>query len=527
MATTSSWKSSSGGHFNGTITTPNGNKITKGRGRMVVKPILKKLQSGSEKNSLDLDRGWEDQQHNWNDYPASRSARDVSFTTPGFMESGDVGSLNSGPSLGGKVVDVGRPKFQHARSPSGASHASVGTTGSGTGPGRGGFVHPFQQTPRTATPPLLSYAGSMASIDAGAGGGCGRDYSPTITENEDDDYAYQTGKMHPYSMSQSSLRRPSLASQRTASFSDMHGVAQSSSNAKTSRAGSHSAAAGNSGSSRMVHGGSMLSSSKSQSDLHLNLTLGATNTSHPSNNDSANNSPSLLSRSTTTTTTTTAFPVLTSQPSQSFVASPTSSFSAAPLSPLRTSLEMGLGGLAPRLRSLSEQQETRGKKPPSLSDPAEHARLIRERRAKFDEKERLKAEKAARKQHKHSASQHQSKDAEKRDLEMFQRQKHEAALYSSGSRPGTASGASIIYNRSSINRPIYGVDQFPVVTNEKIESNIDSKKGKKSGSFARGAVGAAGGFDSQQQRERKSAKNVWTNFVLWIRTTIFKLKRGD
>ncbi|KAL5888915.1 hypothetical protein ACKVWC_004170 [Pyricularia oryzae] len=474
MATTSSWKSSSGGHFNGTITTANGNKITKGRGRMVVKPILKKLQSGSEKNSLDLDRGWEDQQHNWNDYPASRSARDVSFTTPGFMESGDVGSLNSGPSLGGKVVDVGRPKFQHARSPSGASHASVGTTGSGTGPGRGGFVHPFQQTPRTATPPLLSYAGSMASIDAGAGGGCGRDYSPTITENEDDDYAYQTGKMHPYSMSQSSLRRPSLASQRTASFSDMHGVAQSSSNAKTSRAGSHSAAAGNSGSSRMVHGG-----------------------------------------------------ILTSQPSQSFVASPTSSFSAAPLSPLRTSLEMGLGGLAPRLRSLSEQQETRGKKPPSLSDPAEHARLMRERRAKFDEKERLKAEKAARKQHKHSASQHQSKDAEKRDLEMFQRQKHEAALYSSGSRPGTASGASIIYNRSSINRPIYGVDQFPIVTNEKIESNIDSKKGKKSGSFARGAVGAAGGFDPQQQRERKSAKNVWTNFVLWIRTTIFKLKRGD
>ncbi|EHA54269.1 hypothetical protein MGG_01189 [Pyricularia oryzae 70-15] len=474
MATTSSWKSSSGGHFNGTITTANGNKITKGRGRMVVKPILKKLQSGSEKNSLDLDRGWEDQQHNWNDYPASRSARDVSFTTPGFMESGDVGSLNSGPSLGGKVVDVGRPKFQHARSPSGASHASVGTTGSGTGPGRGGFVHPFQQTPRTATPPLLSYAGSMASIDAGAGGGCGRDYSPTITENEDDDYAYQTGKMHPYSMSQSSLRRPSLASQRTASFSDMHGVAQSSSNAKTSRAGSHSAAAGNSGSSRMVHGG-----------------------------------------------------ILTSQPSQSFVASPTSSFSAAPLSPLRTSLEMGLGGLAPRLRSLSEQQETRGKKPPSLSDPAEHTRLMRERRAKFDEKERLKAEKAARKQHKHSASQHQSKDAEKRDLEMFQRQKHEAALYSSGSRPGTASGASIIYNRSSINRPIYGVDQFPIVTNEKIESNIDSKKGKKSGSFARGAVGAAGGFDPQQQRERKSAKNVWTNFVLWIRTTIFKLKRGD
>lgn len=464
--------------------------------------------------------------HNWNDYPASRSARDVSFITPSFMDSADSGSPNGGPILGGTSVDVARPKFQHARSPSGASHASVGTTGSGTGSGRGGFVHPFQQTPRTATPPLLSYAGSMASIDAAGGGsGAGRDYSPTITENEDDEYDYQAGKTHPYALSQSSLRRPSLASQRTASFSDMHGVVQSSSSVKNNRAGSYCAGAGNPTSSRMVHGGSLLSASKSQSDLHLNLTLGTTNTTN-SANDSATNSPSILSRSTTTTTTTT-FPVLTSQPSYSFVTSPTSSFSTAPLSPLRTSLEMGLGGLAPRLRSLSEQQEIRIKKP-SMSDPAEHARLMREARAKFDERERLKAEKAARKQQQKSPTSphHRSMDIEKRDFDMYQRQKPDIALYSGGkSRPGTSSGTSLIYNRSSTNRSIYTVDQLPAASNEKVEGGAGGiKKGNKTGSLPKGA---AGGLSSQQQKERKSAKNAWTNFVLWIRTTIFKIKRGD
>lgn len=236
---------------------------------MNVKPILKKL-SHSEKSSLDLDRGWEEQdvsqQASWAggggvvgggggvgvyyDLGGSVSAaagssgrtaggRDVTFA---FSSTDNISS-----TLGGSGAPRTSGKFQHARSASGTSHMSVATTGSGAGGGHavlaaaavaGGrgasFVHPFQQLPRTSTPPV-SYANSLASFDPA------KDYSPTITEAEDDDgppmvggpfdspYAHfvhttatapTTAATTPHGPS--SLRRPSLASsQRTSSFSDI------------------------------------------------------------------------------------------------------------------------------------------------------------------------------------------------------------------------------------------------------------------------------------------------------------------
>ena len=108
-----------------------GSKITKSRSKMAVKPILKKL-SHSEKNSLDIDRGWEDQihysSHGWgagsgsgsgsaakggsgaHPYDGStiaisnnngRLARDVSFSL-------SASDLHSGLSGG-----AGRTKFTH------------------------------------------------------------------------------------------------------------------------------------------------------------------------------------------------------------------------------------------------------------------------------------------------------------------------------------------------------------------------------------------------------------------------------
>jgi hypothetical protein len=284
----------------------------------MMKPILKKL-SHSEKNSLDLDRGWDEQQRGgpvWSDVQyesagASRSAKDVSFI---FAEGNGA-----------------RPRFQHARSTSGTS---VATTGSG-GP-RAPFVHPFQQTPRTATPPL-SYANSLASFDNGT-----RDYSPTITENEDDDDSPRALPLHHHphsqSISQSSGRRPSLASQRTASFTDITVPPR----ITPSRSFQ--------GHSRLPYGS--LSSSVSHSDLHLNLSGGTLDSP-------ASGTPALQ------------FP-------PPAVTSPISS-SSMPLSPLRSSLEsVGF----PRLRSKSEL------------DSGLRADNIREARRKFEARERAKDEKA-------------------------------------------------------------------------------------------------------------------------------------
>lgn len=341
----------------------------------MVKPILKKL-SHSEKNSLDLDRGWEDQQtHAWPDIwevaSAGRSAREVSVT---FGAGGDGGSSG------------GVRKLQHVRSASGTSHISVATNGSG--PRGGSFIHPFQQTPRTSTPPLsMSYANSLASFDIP------RDYSPTITEDDDgpDSVSFSplTGPSvshhlhHHNHFSQSSLRRPSLASQRTSSLTDITS-ATAQLRVNTSRS--------TTGTSRLAHGSLATSS---YSDLHLNHTLSRLDspTSSLSGAATGNNSKSNNNDITISTTT-----------SASQIASPTSSSSITPMSPLRSSLEAA--GF-PRLRSRSEV------------DTVSRAEHIREARRKFEERERSKEEKYDREQ---------VRKRERRDAKEASRIEREAAL---------------------------------------------------------------------------------------------------
>lgn len=153
----------------------------------MVKPILKKL-SHSEKSSLDLDRGWDEQDERY------RSSG------PLFYESG---TMRTGSSKDISFAGYGEPVryHHHARSASGHSHASITTAGSGSGLGIGvggvpmggprsgsTFVHPFQQTPRSATPPQpMSYADSLASV-------ADRDHSPTINEDDDNYDAFDTTK---------------------------------------------------------------------------------------------------------------------------------------------------------------------------------------------------------------------------------------------------------------------------------------------------------------------------------------------
>ena len=321
-------------------------RVTKTRSKAAMKPILKKA-SHSEKNSLDLDRGWEDAihygNHGWGNSGKKSSdsfagrvsaagglglyegrSKDVSFTL-------SATDLNNGPASSA----YGTRKYSHTRSASGTSHVSVATSGSGA---RGGtFIHPFQQTPRSSTPPL-SYANSLASVDAGTHV---RDYSPTITEG-DDDVEMEGGQLRnyhttPYAQAHpSSLRRSSLASQRTSSQTDLNTAGQLRVN--TVRA--------NTAPTTRLRG--------SRSDLRLDRL-------------------------------TTDSPVSSTAPAQAhtLVTSPTSPSVAPSLSPLRSSLEMNF-----RLRSRSEV------------DTAARQAQIREARRQFEDKEATKQaardEKAAR-----------------------------------------------------------------------------------------------------------------------------------
>lgn len=219
-------------------------KITKTRARTSVKPILKKLHSGqSEKNSLDLDRAWEEQQspyasdleppkrslegypylHNYHYFTPTQPPpqRDVSFDLP-TPTTVTTGSSVQTPSISHTTSNT-TVASTHNRSTSGASHVSIATTNSASGR-NGSFVHPFQQTPRTSTPPLQSYATSLASLgererDAGS-----RDYSPaTITETEDnldDSFPLPQPGARPLqsTLPHSGYRRPSVGSQRTSSL---------------------------------------------------------------------------------------------------------------------------------------------------------------------------------------------------------------------------------------------------------------------------------------------------------------------
>ncbi|KAK3341478.1 hypothetical protein B0T25DRAFT_343298 [Lasiosphaeria hispida] len=520
------------------------NKITKQRGKMV-KPILKKLSySHSEKNSLDLDRGWEDQSveqlgqpgplgsHGWGDGYGSRSnsTRDVTFAFPtgpfAFGDgvggsgsgsgSGSVGSTTAVIVAGAGAVGVGvgvgaggsnvRTKFQHGRS---ASQASTGSNS------RGGFIHPFQQTPRTSTPPL-SYANSLASFDNA------RDYSPTITENEDDGLdlhnppnnttsatpsANSHHIHHPLpTLSQSNLRRPSLASQRTASFSDI-----------TTPAGPLRVNTGRSTpatTSRLAHGSL---STASHSDLHLNLTLTS------------------LESPTTASGTTSAAPA----PPPPAV-SPTSS--AAPMSPLRSSLE---AASFPRLRSRSEL------------DTAARAENIRAARRRFEERERAKEEKYDREM---------IRKRERRDTERAARIEKESRKTSmsdsarpSASRkstPTSLSTSSAPVGASATGKGFWAGGSGGVSNSSRNDLSLIGRKsmaaeevGEKQMTFAARkyesvpdgqtlppAFGPGIGsgvegvrFETHSRRgsnAKRRTQTYWQGFILWLRTKILRMSGG-
>ncbi len=453
----------------------------------MVKPILKK-RSTSDKNSLDLDRPWEEQHvpglagltSGYDLAGPTRSARDVSFS---FTDT-------ALPSV---------PRFHHGRSHSGASHVSVATTASGGGTRPSPFVHPFQQTPRTHTPPL-TYANSIASLDGSAAfhntaSSSIRDSSPTITENDDDDYPVGSLPTHRYhhshttSLSQSSLRHHSLSSQRAASFSDINAAPPLRLNTARSLPGG-----------RRGHGSSGLSSSLSHSDLNLNASGGSAVFDSPLSLTSGPNTMSPFAPN-------------------GAGAVPSSSNTA---SPLRTSLE-GIG--LPRLRSRSEV------------DAGARADQIREARRKFEERERAKEEKHDREMlRKRERRDH-------RDAKVMERQAAAQLRKNSGTgsdviRPSFSQDPTPTFGSSASARAsgdaYSGRDsgRFVRQPNEITEkelpfksSNYSTMAGGTTPSFGPNVESVAFKNARRNNTTKRKTQGYWNGFVLWLRTRIFRIGR--
>ncbi|KKA29074.1 hypothetical protein TD95_004185 [Thielaviopsis punctulata] len=166
------------------------------------RPAIKR-NSHSEKGSFDLDRSWEDHLHYENHGWGSSSARNHSFDLPdstavttstssatrettyntglGLGDSSDstFGMSRSSYSNTASIAVPRTTKYPvHGRSVSGTSHVSITTSSAGHRPGS--FVHPFQQTPRTSSPPLFIAPSSPLERSPSL-----REYSPTIAENDE------------------------------------------------------------------------------------------------------------------------------------------------------------------------------------------------------------------------------------------------------------------------------------------------------------------------------------------------------
>ncbi|OHW93154.1 hypothetical protein CSPAE12_08102 [Colletotrichum incanum] len=451
-------------------------KLSKSRSKPVVKPILKKL-SHSEKNSLDLDRGWDEQQTTFGHYGGSLGreregsfgGRDVSFSI-------SATELNHSSSIGN-----GRSKFSHARSTSGTSHVSVATSGSGHR--NGSFVHPFQQTPRTSTPPL-SYANSLASIEQGSSNSNAnnpgvpgpRDYSPTITEDDDDlldqhylhhrsNYHAATSSSIPITSNPSSSypRRPSLAS-RTSSLSDINNhTGPPSLRINTSRTNSNAA------SSRLVH-------VSSHSDI---------------------NQSGRISESTAPNTAPVLSPLSSASPSTSVTA----------MSPLRTSLE----GF--RLRSRSDL------------DSNYHQERIRLERHRWEEKERLKNEKRDKEEmrKRERADIKEAQRHEREQQQMMKREAKEAARKQSFSHSARNSSSDII--RPSISRKKTAPDAEKLAMGAAEGSVGFASRNYESTDQGQAPVADEAMFEGPRRSltAKRKTQGAWTSFVLWFRTRILRL----
>ncbi|XXH06079.1 hypothetical protein Hte_012524 [Hypoxylon texense] len=496
------------------------NRISKARARTAVKPILKKLASPQEKSSLDLDRGWAEQDDPYRSRDGWGGGGGA--TTAATAIGGGVGGVGVGfYEQSGKDTSltfneaVGPRRYNHSRSISGTSHISVATSSS-SGPRHpvgAPFVHPFQQTPRTSTPPL-SFANSQTSfVDITEDEGTSHNNSLDSAHGHSNGLHIHPVNPHSHSQPSLSVRRPSLASSQRTSSSDVNNAHSTSPHPshppplRINTTRSVSAAPVQS---------SRLANVASQSDLHLDSML-----------DSMLESPASPSN---------ASP---SNPPSNHIGSPASP--AAAMSPFRASFDTA--GF-PRLRAKSDL------------DTATRAEHLREARRKFELREKAKEEKYAREEIKR-----RERADNKRALEIQKQEKHAAALHkemmaaqaraeSAEIREAMARGKhnrkfsstssgrpSLAMSRTSMSRPGTSRKNAPsplaeggLEEAEKFaSSNYDSLDARSPPAFGHEAGGAQDVVFKTPKRKntaKKKTQSTWTSFILWLRTKLLRASKG-
>lgn len=467
-------------------------KLTKTRSRIVVKPILKRLHHvhshHSERNSLDLNRGWDDQpvattpdveygsfdfgsrdlddlstdrRNTYGSYAAApaagaKLARDVSF-------SGELGA--SAPGLGRANTFSG----SHTRS------TSAGTSSKPAASRVGSFVHPFQQMPRTSTPPLHSYANSLSSLDNGLTGQQ-RDLSGAIAESDgDEDHHEDHHEVH--HNPQLDVEEP-LASPASLSFGHTEPVSPTvaTAAAATKELSYSSSLRSNSPNSkpagRQSLPGSQRSSSDGPSSVKISTTRSNSGPSVQRPTQGAVNQPANDSSSSSAAA---AVPLLISITQQKSASNPITSTS--PISPFRTSLDMN--GF--RLRSRSEM------------DTVSRQEQVREARRKFEAKEREKEEKYAREQVR-KRERAGAKEAQK--TERAQASKRKTSFGHTSTLSSARNSSSVREKNES--EPLNGGER---AADEPFQAPSRSKTAKR------------------------RTNSLWTAFILWLRTRLLKLAR--
>lgn len=476
-------------------------KITKARSRTAVKPILKKLHSPhSEKNSLDLDRSWEEQTpavtYTSLDYGTRDDDRSTSIYSSPYSI-GDAGSTTASTRTGPRSRDVSftlsptelggaggggsggaRIKYSHARSTSGASHVSIATTNSGR---NGSFIHPFQQTPQTSTPPLLSYANSTTSLDNASVGP--RDYSPTIAEDELDNSAVRGldgADQHAYHSTMAAVTSPAVRSYHSPVLPHQHPDLRRPSLASSHRTNSLSD----------VTQPLAVTTSRSNSGLALRTAHGSVNQSRT---DPLQGSASSI--------TMTDSPLSTTAPIGS---SPLMSASTTPMSPLRSSLDMN--GF--RLRSRSEV------------DTVTRQEQVRQARRKFEEKERAKEEKYAREQVR------KRERADTKEAQRFERSQTQNRKTSFGTA-GLSSGrnSTSTDQRPAASRKSTSGQERPDGPGESVDFATRGYDSVPTGEAPDAKADNVHFEPSRRRTTKRKTTGTWTAFVLWFRTRLLKMGR--
>lgn len=463
-------------------------KLTKSRSRIVVKPILKRLHhvhSHSERNSLDLSRGWDDQpvtttpeleygsfdfgSRDLDDLSADRRLYPNYAAAPaaGAKLTRDVSFTLSTADLGPSAPGLGRANTfsasSHARSTSGNSVTA--TTASRIG----SFIHPSRQMPRTSTPPLHSYANSVVSLDNGLAGQQ-RDLTGAIAESDgsgDDELDLDEPLASPTSLclsqSESNSNQAAASASATKKLSYSSSLRSNSPNSKqTAQPGRPSL----SGSQRTSSDGPSVRAATTRSNSGPSvprLTQGAVNHQSTSANDSASSGAA-------------AVPLLISTMQQKTASNPICSTS--PISPFRTSLDMN--GF--RLRSRSSELDT-----------STRQEQVREARRKFEAKEKEKEEKYAREQ---IRKQERAEAKEAHKSERAQASKRKTSF-------GHTSTLSSARNSSSVR--------------EKTESDpLNGGQQTQEPQFQ---------APSRSKTAKRRTNSLWTAFMLWLRTRLLKLAR--